>query len=77
MRACASDQRVLMFIADASKELAWSTDPRAWTNAQKRVTTYALRDYQANCPTCKATLEELVVSVEEDSRAYYVELTPV
>jgi hypothetical protein len=76
-RACASDQRVLMFVADATRELTWSGDPKAWTETQKRVITHAFRDFQAKCPTCKETQEDLVISVAEESHAYYVELTPV
>lgn len=76
-RACASDQRVLMFVADASTELIWSHDPLTWTETQNRVINHAFRDYQARCPTCKETLESLVVSVGEDSHAYNVEITPL
>jgi len=75
-RACASDQRVLMFVADAARELTWSRDPAEWTETQKRMITHAFRDFQVECPTCKEKQEELLISVSEDSHAYYVELTP-
>ncbi len=75
-RACASDQRVLMFAADATRALSWSSDPQAWTETQRQVIIHAFRDRQAKCPTCKETLQDLVVSVHEDGHAYYIDLTP-
>ena len=75
-RACAADQRVLMFVGEGASSLTWSADPTTWTEDQRAVVGHAIAEWKSRCPECPNSLADLVVRAEEDPHSYLVELTP-